>query len=105
MSNIDTATLEKHLKKSSLMSNSISLFIALLTALSVGYGFYYNTKSTLQSHTEKIEDVEKNVNGIDEKINQIEVYKGVSQSEINELKSKVDKMDEKLDRILIQTSK
>lgn len=105
MSNIDTVTLEKHLKKSSLMSNSISLFIALLTALSVGYGFYYNTKSTLESHTEKIEDVEKNVHGIDEKINQIEVYKGVSQSEINELKSKVDKMDEKLDRILIQTSK
>lgn len=105
MANIDTVTLEKHLKKSSLMSNSISLFIALLTALSVGYGFYYNTKSTLEAHTEKIEDVEKNVHGIDEKINQIEVYKGVSQSEINELKSKVDKMDEKLDRILIQTSK
>lgn len=105
MANIDTVTLEKHLKKSSLMSNSISLLIALLTALSVGYGFYYNTKSTLESHTEKIEDVEKNVHGIDEKINQIEVYKGVSQSEINELKSKVDKMDEKLDRILIQTSK
>ena len=86
------------------MSNSISLFIALLTALSVGYGFYYNTKSTLESHTEKIENVERNVHGIDEKINQIEVYKGVSQSEINELKSKVDKMDEKLDKILIQTA-
>lgn len=86
------------------MSNSISLFIALLTALSVGYGFYYNTKSTLELHTEKIEDVERNVHGIDEKINQIEVYKGVSQSEINELKSKVDKMDEKLDKILIQTA-
>ena len=105
MSNIDTVTLEKHLKKTSLMSNSISLFIALVTALSVGYGFYYNTRSTLQVHTEKIENVEKDVHGIDEKINQIEVYKGVSQSEINELKSKVDKMDEKLDRILIQTSK
>ena len=38
-------------------------------------------------------------------MNEVDVYKGVSQTEIKELKSKVDKMDEKLDKILIEVGK
>ena len=98
-------TLEKHIKRTTLMSNSISLLIALCTALTVGYGFYYSTKNTLEEHTKDIKEVKQQVDKIDGKMNEVDVYKGVSESEIKELKQKVDKMDEKLDRILIEVGK
>lgn len=97
--------LEKHIKRTTLWSNSISLLIALFTALTVGYGFYYSTKSTLEQHTKDIKEVKENVKVIDQKMNEVDVYKGVSQTEIKELKSKVDKMDEKLDKILVEVGK
>ena len=38
-------------------------------------------------------------------MNEVDVYKGISETEIKELKQKVDRMDEKLDRILIEVGK
>lgn len=97
--------LEKHIKRTTLMSNSVSLLIALFTALSVGYGFYYSTNSTLEQHSKDIKEVKQDVKEIDNKMNEVDVYKGVSQTEIKELKTKVDKMDEKLDKILVEVGK
>jgi hypothetical protein len=42
-------TLEKHLKKATVMTNFISGLVAVACALSVGYGFYYKTQSTLNT--------------------------------------------------------
>ena len=97
--------LEKHIKRTTLLSNSVSLLIALFTALTVGYGFYYSTKSTLEQHSFDIKEVKVKVEKIDTKMNEVDVYKGISETEINELKTKVDKMDEKLDRILFEIGK
>jgi len=63
----DQQILEKHLKKSSLISNTVSLVIALVTALSVGYGFYYNTKATLSKHGEEIQEVKKDVRDVNKR--------------------------------------
>jgi hypothetical protein len=101
----EQAIFEKQIKKTTLWSNTTSLFIALFTALTVGYGFYYSTKATLEEHTKDIKEVKDNVKVIDEKMNEVDVYKGVSQTEIKDLKIKVDKMDEKLDKILIEVGK
>jgi hypothetical protein len=101
----EQAIIEKHIKRTTLWSNSMSLIIALFTALTIGYGFYYSTKSTLEEHSKDIKEVKENVKIIDEKMNVDDIYKGVSQTEIKDLKSKVDKMDEKLDKILIEVGK
>jgi hypothetical protein len=42
---------------------------------------------------------------LNEKMSDVAVYKGVSETQINELQSKVEKMDEKLDKIILLTSK
>jgi uncharacterized protein HemX len=101
--------LEKHIKKTTLTSNFLSMFIALATALSVGYGFYYNTKITLENHTNDIQEVELEVKKIQTNMQEVEVYKGVSEVEVKELKENVNKiennlsiMDEKLDKILMR---
>jgi uncharacterized protein HemX len=101
----DQQILEKHLKKSSLISNTVSLVIALITALSVGYGFYYNTKSTLAKHGEEIQEVKKDVRDVNQKINDTDVFKGVSEERFKEMDEKITKMDEKLDKLLQRQGK
>jgi peptidoglycan hydrolase CwlO-like protein len=103
--NVEHQTLERHLKKSSLVSNTISLAIALVTAMSVGYGFYFKTNANLDAHTNDIEEVKTEVKQINTKINKNDVFIGVSSEKFKEIEQKVDKMDEKLDRILIQTNR
>jgi peptidoglycan hydrolase CwlO-like protein len=106
----DQVTLERHLKKATVWANTLSVVFALIASLSVGYGFYYNTNSTLQEHTDDIKEVKKDVTQIKNDIQEVDVFKGVSQYEVKTLEEKITKleqdvsnMDEKLDQILMQT--
>lgn len=103
-------TLEKHLKKATAMTNFISGIVAVAVALSVGYGFYYKTQSTLIEHTEDIKEVKSDVSVIKKDIQEVDVFKGVNKVEVKTLEEKIlkleanmTKMDDKLDQILIQT--
>lgn len=107
---MDQVVLERHLRKTTITSNVISIVVGVLVALGVGYGFYYNTTSTLENHGEDLKELQENQNTLENDINEIKVYKGVSSEEIDGLDEKVDvlykkvdKMDDKLDRILLQT--
>jgi predicted PurR-regulated permease PerM len=99
----DTLTLEKHLKKTTIITNIFSMLVAGLTTLAVVNSFYYNTTNTLETHTIQINDVQKDVKVIKENIKDAQIFQGVSNAELTSLKEKVDRMDEKLDRILMQT--
>jgi uncharacterized protein HemX len=108
--NAEHITLEKHLKKATVMTNFISGLVAVACALSVGYGFYYKTQSTLNEHTQDIKEVKSDVSTIKDDIQEVDVFKGVNKIEVKTLEDKIQKlesdmsrMDEKLDQILIQT--
>jgi peptidoglycan hydrolase CwlO-like protein len=107
---MDQAVLEKHLRKTTITSNVLSIVVGLIVAMSVGFGFYYNTKSTLSQHGEDINQIKDDVNQVQTDLNEINVFKGVSSEEIDDLEEKVEKievkmekMDDKLDKILLQT--
>ena len=99
----DTLVLEKHLKKTTIITNIFSMLVAGITTLAIVNSFYYNTTNTLNRHTEQINDVQKDVKVIKENIKDAQIFQGVSSAELTDMKEKVDKMDEKLDRILMQT--
>ena len=99
----DTLVLEKHLKKTTIITNIFSMLVAGITTLAIVNSFYYNTTNTLNRHTEQINDVQKDVKVIKENIKDAQIFQGVSSAEITDMKEKVDKMAEKLDRILMQT--
>jgi peptidoglycan hydrolase CwlO-like protein len=97
-------------KKINLGQTTLNLLLSLLTALLVVYSFYFNTTSTLSKHGEDIKEVKTDVSSMKEDLKNVAVFKGVSETEINELNSKVDnidgkmdKMNDKLDKILIRT--
>lgn len=109
MQNIDNLTLEKHLKRFSLINNIVSIVLALATALSVGYGFFHNTKSTLNTHTEEINDIKTNVKSLTEAVNNAAVFQGASkeqikalQEQVNDVKKSQDRIEDKLDRLIMK---
>ena len=104
---MDHKTLESHLRRTTIVSNVLSIVMALVVAMSVGYGFYYNTTSTLKEHSSDIKEIKIDVSEMSENINEMDVFKGVSSIEIESVNSKVDKleksvekMDDKLDQII-----
>ena len=105
-----TAITTKEFNKVRLFSNTLSLIVALITALGVGFGFYFNTKSTLDSNAVDMKEVKQVQKDIHSQLTDIEVFKGVSSAELKNLDEKVEhieedlkKMDSKLDRIISQT--
>jgi uncharacterized protein HemX len=106
----ETLTLEKHIKKATYYANFISAFIATIVALGVGYGFYYNTRSSLERNSQDIKEVQSDILTIQTDVQEVDVFKGISEFEvkalnekINKIENDVSKMDEKLDKILMQT--
>jgi hypothetical protein len=103
-------TLERHIKKTTIVSNVLSIISALFVAMGVGYGFYYNTKSTLLQHTTELVELNTTVRDVESRMNDIDVFQGVSNEKFEVLESKVNrvdqtvtKMDDKLDQLLLQT--
>mgnify|MGYP003655151107 CR=1 FL=1 len=106
----ESIILEKHLKKSTIISNVISICIGLIVAIGVGYGFYFSTKTTLASHSLDIIEIKDDVTKLNVITNETLVFRGVSTSELNSLNSRVIKLDQtlgkvsdKIDKIIIQT--
>jgi hypothetical protein len=92
--------MEKHLKKVGIVSSIISISIGVLAALGVTYGFYYTTKHDILNNTTEINEVKENQKEIIQAVNDMAVYKGVSEESITGLKEDMKSMDEKLDLIL-----
>ena len=108
--NAEHLTLEKHLKKSTITSNFVSVIIALITALGVGYGFYYNTNSTLDSHTMQIREVKTDVESLKEAVTNSAVFQGATgeqiksvEMQVNDVKASQIRIEEKLDRLILKT--
>ena len=93
--------LEGSIKKASYISNFIAIVLAVMSALGIGFGFYYDTNSQLKTNTERIETLESNVDKTTMILNEMQIFKGVSGSEIKNIEKKVDKIDEKLDKLLL----
>jgi peptidoglycan hydrolase CwlO-like protein len=97
-------------KKINFGQTAFNFFITILTAFIVVYSFYFNTTSTLTKHGEDIREVKTDVSSMKEDLKNVAVFKGVSETEIKDLKGKVDnidgkmdKMNDKLDKILMRT--
>jgi len=95
-----TEVLEKHLKKTTIVSNVVSLVIALLTATSIAYGFYFNTNSTLEMHSRDIKDIKQDIGVIKQDMTNTAVFKGMTEAEQKAIQDRVTRIEDKQDKIL-----
>ena len=96
-------------KKLSLTQQLVSGLVALITAFCVAYAYFYTIQDNVKDNTEKLKSIETGLDDMKNKIQDNEVYKGVSETQVksleekvNRIENKMDKMDEKLDKILIR---
>lgn len=105
MESILSKELERSIRKTTLATNLMSIAVTLVTGMAVTFGFYYKTNGSIQTHDKQIVEIKKDVKETIDKVSQIEVFKGVSSSEMLNLEKKVDKIDEKLDKLLLIQNK
>ena len=105
MESILSKELERSIRKTTLATNLMSIAVTLVTGMAVTFGFYYKTNASIQTHDKQIVEIKKDVKETIDKLSQIEVFKGVSSSEMLNLEKKVDKIDEKLDKLLLIQNK
>ncbi len=110
--NAEHLTLEKHLKRTTFTSNILSVIVALLTAFGVGYGFYYNTNNTLDNHTIQIREVKKDVESLKDAVNSSAIFQGATgeqikavEVQVNDVKNSQIRIEEKLDRLILRTTR
>lgn len=106
---VDETILERHLKKTTIISNLLSVFFGVITALAFGYGFYYRTTDTLESHTKEIQEVQSSVKKLTEAVNSSAVFEGASkeqikalQDQVNDVKNSQRRIEDKIDKLLIK---
>lgn len=92
--------IDKAIKKTTLIGTSIGILAAVFAALGVCYGFYYNTTTKLENHDLKIDTIQKQINVLDEKHLDDEIFKGTYKVEIQSINDKVEKIDEKQDMMI-----
>lgn len=107
---LDNATLEKHLKSFQRNLTIVSLALGILASIGVCYGFYYNTNSKLDAHTDSIESIEVNMGSMSEEIKNTAIFQGASKEQIKALENQVtdvkksqDRIEDKLDRLIMQS--
>lgn len=91
----------KVLEKTTIISNVTSFAAAIIAAAIVGFAFYFQTNFTLESHENAIDKLEVKSQNIESKVSKIQVFEGVSSSEIKNLEKKVDRIEDKIDELLL----
>jgi hypothetical protein len=97
---MEAEALEKHLKKTTITSNVVSLLVALLVAVGTGYGFYYNTKTTLSQHSIDIKDIKQDVNVIKQDMTSTAIFKGMTEAEQKNLQDRLTRIEASQDKML-----
>ena len=88
----------------------MSVFVAMISSVIVVNTFYYKTTMTLDEHGESIKEIKQDLNTVQVNMQDVMIYQSANTVEIKFLKervqqmdNKIDKMNDKLDKLLIQT--
>lgn len=107
---MEASILERHIKKTTIISNIVGVLVALGATLSVGYAFFYQTRFTQNEHSASIREIKNDVSAIKQELNSSNLTGNVSVVEINNLKKDVNRIEanqnrieEKIDKMLIIT--
>jgi threonyl-tRNA synthetase len=74
--------IERSIRKTTLVTNIMSIAVTLASGMAVTFGFYYKTNANIQIHDKQIVEIRKDVKETIDKVSKIEVFKGVSSTEL-----------------------
>ncbi len=95
----DLHLVEKHIKKTTIVSQIISIIVAVVSAAGVCYGFYFKTTDALTSHTAGINELKADVNDIKNGFKNSAYFQGATQAETKNMHDRMDRMENNVTRI------
>jgi predicted PurR-regulated permease PerM len=100
---------ERFLKKTTITNSIISIVLALVTAIAVVLGFYYNTKSTINAHTIEIKEIKIEVKSLNDVLNQFSVLQNGEKEQIKALQDQIvdvkksqERIENKIDKLIMR---
>ena len=69
-------------------------------ALGTCYGFYYNTKNSIDAHSRDIRELQEDVTSLKTDVNSTNIFKGMTQVEQRSLNDRVTRIENKMDKAL-----
>ena len=107
---VGETTLIRRVNRSTFLSNLISITFAVGITFTFAYGFFYNSKANDEQQNKKNIEQDNDIIEIKKSIQNAAVFEGTSDVELKalkestvEIKAHLDKLDDKIDRILLQT--
>ena len=101
--------LERFLKKTTITNSIVSIVLALVTAIAVVLGFYYNTTSTINAHTIEIKEIKIEVKSLNDVLNQFSVLQNGEKEQIKALQDQIvdvkksqERIENKIDKLILR---
>lgn len=105
----ESLILEKFLKKTTITNSIVSIVLALITAIAVVLGFYYNTTSTINAHTIEIKEIKIEVKSLNDVLNQFSVFQNGEKEQIKALQDQIvdvkksqERIENKIDKLILR---
>ena len=105
----ESLILEKFLKKTTITNSIVSIVLALVTAIAVVLGFYYNTTSTINAHTIEIKEIKIEVKSLNDVLNQFSVLQNGEKEQIKALQDQIvdvkksqERIENKIDKLILR---
>lgn len=105
----ESLILERFLKKTTITNSIVSIVLALVTAIAVVLGFYYNTKSTINAHTIEIKEIKIEVKSLNDVLNQFSVLQNGEKEQIKALQDQIvdvkksqERIENKIDKLILR---
>ena len=89
-----TTTKTYNLKSPTMINSILSIFLAVITAGGVGYGFYYNTNNKLETHDQQIDNLEVSVKKLEDAINDNNVNLAVQANELHNITKSIERIED-----------
>ena len=105
----ESLILEKFLKKTTITNSIVSIVLALVTAIAVVLGFYYNTTSTINAHTIEIKEIKIEVKSLNDVLIQFSVLQNGEKEQIKALQDQIvdvkksqERIENKIDKLILR---
>lgn len=97
---LSNSDLDRDLKRFNLRISVVAGIIGIVGSGIICMGFVWRIDSNQEQNTEAIQEIKEDVRDINERLDDTDVFKGTSQTEINNMKRQLDRIENNQEKIL-----
>ena len=96
----EVSPVEKHMKRWNLRISIVAGLIGIFGSFMICTSFINKIESNQEKNTESIQKIDQKLEEMNSRLDANDVYRGTSQTEIDNMKSQLDRIENKQDKIM-----